>query len=322
MAKVSILDFEPGKHFEKADIESAILGSETEIQLIRARDAQSVLQKIIDSDVIIVWSRFELHGGILRQLKACKGVVCASVGYDHIDLKAAAELGIQVCNVPDYGTEEVADHTLALLLNLVRHISHLNGAIRQSIWDWKVAGPVRRLRGQRLGLVGFGRIGSAVGRRAQAFGLDVSFYDPHIPWGIEKAHAMRRFEQLSELLADSDIISLHAPHTPETHGLMNAVRFEEMKAGALLINTARGHLVQNKALINALDSGKLAGAALDVLESEPQVPEALLTSDAVILTPHSAWCSTEGFLENREKAALAAKAIQEGRLPRNLIHGV
>ncbi|MGB1275501.1 MAG: C-terminal binding protein [Nannocystaceae bacterium] len=304
--KVAILDFEPGKHFSVPDVEREILGDDVEIRIVRARDAHSVLEHILDAHAVIVWSRFELDAEVLQRLHNCRGIVCASVGYDHVDLACAATLGIPVCNVPDYGTEEVADHTLALLLALVRQIVSLDAAIHRGVWDWKQAGRVSRLRGRGLGVVGFGRIGSAVARRAQSFGLEVSFYDPFLPSGIEKSHAVTRHESLEDLLDVADIISLHTPLTPQTDGMISAEMLARLRPGALLLNTARGSLVDIDAVTQALVSGSLAGVGLDVLPNEPHVPAQLLQCKRAILTPHAAWCSEESFLENRRKAATKA----------------
>ena len=311
-AKVAILDFEPGKHFATADVERGILGPEVEITLIRARTAEHVLSQIVDADVIIVWSRFELNAAVIARLERCRGIVCASIGYDHVDLGAAAARGIPVSNVPDYCTEEVADHTMALLLALIRNLLPLDRQIGDGRWDWKLGGTSRRLRGMRLGIVGFGRIGGAFARRAQVFGLEVGFYDPFVPSGTEKVLGVCRHESLDALLGSADIVSLHAKLTSQTSRIMDREAFSRLRRGALIINTARGGLVDTEALIDALASGQLGGAGLDVLAQEPEVPEALLRSSRVVLTPHSAWSSVESFAENRRKAATAALRIVTG----------
>ncbi len=318
--KVAILDFEPGKHFATADVERGILGAAVDITLIRAREAGSVLAQIIDADVIIVWSRFELDAGVIAKLERCRGIVCASIGYDHVDLGAAAARGIPVSNVPDYCTEEVADHAMALLLALVRNVLPLDREIRDGRWDWKRGGTSRRLRGLRLGIIGFGRIGGAFARRAQVFGLDVGFYDPFVPSGAEKVLGVHRHEGLDALLDSADVVSLHAKLTPQTSRIMGRDAFARLRRGALLINTARRSLVDTEALVDALASGQRGGAGLDVLAQEPDVPEALLRSSRVVLTPHSAWSSAESFAENRRKAASAALRIVQGKRAASVVN--
>ncbi len=320
--KVVILDFDPGKHFDVPDVERSILGEDVNLAVIRTNSRGQVTAQLIDADVIIVWSRFELDAGLLTQLQGCLGIVCASVGYDHVDLEVAASQQIPICNIPDYGTEEVADHTMALLLAVVRNLTILDRAVRAGTWDWKVGGPSRRLRGQRLGIVGFGRIGTAFARRAAVFGLDVAFFDPFVASGVDKSHGVRRHETLAALLDDSDIVSLHAQLNAFNTNIMDRSAFARLRRGALFLNTARGDLVDTQALVDALSSGQLGGAGLDVFAGEPEVPEALLRAQHVVLTPHSAWSSTQSFAENRQKSARAAMRLLRGQPLRDVVNGV
>lgn len=310
---VAILDFDPGKHFVRPDVERAVLGPDAQLRLIRHRDPSAVVPGIVDADIIIVWSRFELTAATLSRLEGCRGIVCASVGYDHVDLEAAGRAGIPVCHVPDYGTEEVADHALALMLSVLRGLPRLHSAVVSGRWDWRDGAPLRRLRGLRLGLVGLGRIGTAMALRARAFGFDIGFYDPNLPVGVEKALALRRFETLRGLLSESDVLSLHAPSTPRTRGMIDARALSAMPAGAVLINTARGDLVDADALVAALDAGRLVGAGLDVVTGEPILPEALRDHPRVLWTPHAAWYSAASFSDLRTRSALYARAFLAGR---------
>lgn len=318
--KVAILDLLPGKHFEDPDIERGILGDSADIVVLRSRSASAILPDLADADAIIVWSRFVLDADVLASLRRCRAIVCASIGYDHVDLDSAGTRGIVVCNIPDYCTEEVADHTMALILALVRKLRTLDDSIRAGVWDWKTAGPVVRLQGATLGIVGFGRIGMAVARRASAFGMDVVFYDPHVKSGVEKSLGVRRRDELYELLDESQIVSLHALANDETLGMIGRDELARLAPGSILINTARGGLVDQAALIEALAAGTIGGLGLDVLADEPNVPPALASSSKVILTPHSAWYSEASFIENRRKSATVARRLLRGRTVRDVVN--
>ncbi len=246
----------------------------------------------------------------------CRGIVRAGVGFNNIDILAASARGLLVCNVPDYGTEEVADHAIMLLLAVARRLVPTAVSIRDGAWDVAVAHGSPRLRGKTLGLVGCGRIGTATALRAKAFGLDVVFYDPYVPPGLDKALGIRRAATLDQLLPQCQFLSLHCYLEPATHHLIDAETLAQLPAGALLINTARGPIVDQAALLSALESGHLGGAGLDVVEREPLDDDALRRHPKVILTPHSAFYSVEGFVELRRKAAEEAARLLRGEPPR------
>jgi D-3-phosphoglycerate dehydrogenase/C-terminal binding protein len=239
-------------------------------------------------------------------------VVCASVGYDHVDVDAARANGIAVYHVPHYGTEEVADHTLALFLALARRLQPLQEHVRGDGWDWRVIGAPRRLRGMVWGVVGLGRIGLAVAQRAAAFGIRVVFHDPYNHPGIEKALGIERRHHLDDLLAESDVVSLHVPLTPDTRHLLDAARLHRMKPGSLLINTARGALIDVSALPAALAEERPAHVGLDVVEGEPAVPQWLRGHERALLSPHAAFYSVESMAELRTRAAEAVLQMITG----------
>ena len=244
-------------------------------------------------------------------------MVRAGVGYNNIDCASATRHGVVVCNVPDYGTEEVADHALMLLLALARQLIESHVAIRAGRWDYRTVLGTPRLRGKVLGLVGCGRIGTATALRAKPFGLDIVFYDPYVPQGLDKALGIRRAHRLEELLEQSHFVSLHCYLDETTHHLIDAQMLARMRPGALLINTARGPIVDQAALLAALDTGHLAGAGLDVVEPEPLDDDRLRGHARVALTPHVAFYSVEGFVELRTKAAEEVRRILLGEAPRN-----
>jgi phosphoglycerate dehydrogenase-like enzyme len=320
--RIMVVDSRHGAYLREPDIESDILRSCGEVRLFCVDSAEEAIEELAISDAIISWHHIALRAPILARLRCCRGIVRASVGYDNIDLAAAAELKIPVCNVPDYGTEEVADHAMALILALVRKVRTLDLHCRQGGWEWRTAGRVPRLRGAALGIVGFGRIGSAVARRAAPFGMSVAFYDPYVPSGTDKAHGVVRCETLAELLERSLIVTLHVPLTAETLGIMGAREFGCMQPASILVNTSRGDVIVQDALRAALEDGLIGQAGLDVLSGEPEVPEWLRSSDRVLLTAHAAFYADAALTELRAKAARAARRLLLGEPERNIINGV
>ena len=251
----------------------------------------------------------------LDRLPALRVVSTCSVGFDHLPLEAAARRGIWVCNVPDYCIEEMADSTLALLLSLLRGVVVLDRNVRAGGWDWKAAGPIGRLAGTRLGVIGFGRIGRAVGARAAALGMEVWAYDPLVP-GEAVAESGARSASLDELLASCTAFTLHVPLSPETAGLIGAAELARMPRSSWLVNTARAGLVDQDALLEALASGQLAGAALDVLPVEPPTPEnPAPVAPTLIVTPHSAFYSPESDAAVYARSTLAVRTALGGTRP-------
>jgi D-3-phosphoglycerate dehydrogenase / 2-oxoglutarate reductase len=241
----------------------------------------------------------------------CRVVVTYGVGYDHIDLDEARRRQVVVANVPDYCTDEVADHTMALLLALARQIPAGDEIVRAGGWGVQGLGPVRRVRGRTLGLIGFGRTGRAVAQRALGFGLRVMAYDPLVAYG---GRAATMVGSLPGLLREADFVSLHAPLGPETAQLIDERAFSQMKHGAVLINTSRGGLVDLDALLRALDQGSLAGAGLDVYPEEPPNAAQLDRPD-LLLSPHSAYYSAEAIIELKRSAAQAVAVVLTGGTP-------
>lgn len=231
------------------------------------------------------------------QLPALRVVATATVGFDHIDIDAAEEHGVAVVSVPDYCTQEVADHALALLLGLVRGVVALDHDVRQGGWDAKVAGPLRTLAELRVGIVGLGRIGGALATRLLALGVEVWAHDV-----LPVARDGVRFVELDELLADCDAVTLHVPLTRETRGLIGRTQIALMKPDALLVNTSRGAVVDVGAVLEALRAGRLGGAALDVLPQEP--PPVAPLAPNLVLTPHAAYYS-EAAEERSVRLAVA-----------------
>jgi C-terminal binding protein len=290
-------------HLAEAGVERGVLDPIADVRLLQTNDEAEVERSATAADALLVFHDIKLTSRSLSVLPRCRGVVRCGVGYDNVDLRAAGERGIVVCNVPDYGTEEVADHALAMLLALVRRLFPCEAAIRAGGWDVSLVYGAPRLRGRTLGLIGCGRIGTAMALRAKVLGLDVLIYDPYQPPGLEKALGVRRAYRLDDLLCRAEFVSLHCPLTPETHHILDAAALAKLPAGAYLINTARGPCVDASALLDALESGRVAFAALDVVEKEPLDDERLRRHPRVLLTPHTAFYSVEGFVEMRTKAS-------------------
>jgi len=304
-----------------SEVEAPVLGPGVDLIVARAHREDDLASTLAVVDVIILFHDIAaMTDSSLARAPRLKAVVRAGVGYNNVDLAAAGRRGIAVCNVPDYGTEEVADHAIAMLLALVRHLPACDASVRRGEWDYATAREATRLRGKTLGLVGCGRIGAATALRAKAFGLDVVFYDPLIPSGLDKALGVRRSLELLPMLAGSDFVSLHCYLDPGSRALLDARAFAAMRPGAILINTARGPVVDQAALIDALDSGRLYAAGLDVFEREPLDDDRLRHHPRVLLSPHSAFYSKEGFVELRTKAAEEAARILDGRPPLNLVN--
>jgi D-3-phosphoglycerate dehydrogenase len=293
---------------------AALARVDPELRMAKSASAEDILAVARDADAILV-TYARLPGDLLRQLTRCKAIGRFGLGVDNIDIPAAAELGITVTYVPDYCMHEVSDHAMALLLALARKIPLSNKLVQAGRWEIPAVVPIHRLAGRVLGLVGFGNIPRALAPKAKAFGLRVVTHDPYVS---QQALAAAGVESVSldRLLEISDFVSIHAPLMPATRGLFNAEVFGKMKTGALLINTARGPLVDEDALVSALDSGRLGGAALDVVAVEPLPKDSrLIGRDNVILTPHTAFYSVEALNELQTKCAADVARVLSGEKP-------
>jgi phosphoglycerate dehydrogenase-like enzyme len=305
-----------------ASIEGPVLDGVADVVVADARHESDLVPHLAEADAILLFHDIERMGDwTFAKAPRCRAVIRAGVGYNNVDLAAAGRRGIAVCNVPDYGTEEVADHAIMLLLAVARHLVIQDASMRAGRWDYLTGRDTPRLRGRTLGIVGCGRIGSATALRAKGFGLDVVFYDPYAPSGLDKSLGIRREFRLEPLLEQSHFVSLHCYLDARSRHLINAQALSRMRRGSILINTARGPVVEQAALVEALESGHLLGAGLDVFEREPFDDDRLRHHPRVILTPHSAFYSIEGFVELRTKAAEEARRILLGEPPRNLVNG-
>ena len=262
---------------------------------------EDVVSRAADADVLWLSWKPHIERTILEALPKVRLVIRWGIGFEQIDLDAATSLGIAVANAPTYGSEDVAEHSLALLLALERDIVRFDADMRTGGWTTPEPGSIRRLRGMTLGLLGVGRIGAALARRAIGIGLNVIGYDAY---RSEADFAAIGVEPVSlEALAErSDYVSVHVPHTPQTNAMIDAAFLERMREDAYLINTSRGKVINEDDLITALRSGSIAGAGLDVYETEPLPPDHVLRSlSNVILTPHYAGYSAQSWADLREE---------------------
>jgi phosphoglycerate dehydrogenase-like enzyme len=314
-------------------LEREVLGSEVRIM-------RRTVKRLVDLDPAdcaevdgLMIMRYAVTAEDLDRFPRLRAIVRMGVGYDKIARPAAAERNILVCNVPDYGTTEVADHALALALSLRRGVVLYHERQRQdppALWGPVKGELIRRLGVQTFGIVGLGRIGTAVALRSRAFGFRVMFYDPHLPNGAELALGIARAAALEDLLRQTDTLSVHTPLTPETRGMLGHAQLSLLRPGAVVVNTARGPIIDLDALLALLRSGHIAGAGLDVLPVEPPVepvPELLRAYRArepglegrLVVTPHAAWFTPESEHDTRVKSAETMRAALLTNRPQNVI---
>ena len=300
--------------------ETKILDDVADLTLLQTHDEADVARRGAEADVLLVYHTIKITEKTIATLSKCKGIIRCGVGYDNVDIEAAGKRGIVVCNVPDYGTEEVADHALLLLLAIARRLIPAHHSVRDGGWHYTIADGTPRLRGRTLGILGCGRIGTAMVLRAKAIGMRVVFYDPFKPDGLEKSLGVERCHRLEDVLKQAEFVSVHCPLTPQTKHILNAKTLALLPKGAYVINTARGPCVDPIGLLQALDSGQVAYAALDVVDGEPHIPEPLRQHPRVVLTPHTAFYSVEGYQEMRSKGAEEARRILLGEAVRNPVN--
>lgn len=312
-----------------AIFEEKVLADIADVPCLEQVEESGLTGKIEDADALIVFHTIRISASSIRRLRKCRAIVRCGVGYDNVDLAAAGAKGIYVCNVPDYGTEEVADHAMALMLACARGLPLTEKGLRKTLapWNFLAASPLRRLAGATLGIIGLGRIGTAVALRAKGFRLKIVACDPYLPDGYDKALGVTMLP-LNELMAVSDIVSVHTPLTPETTQIVGAAQLAKMKPHGILINTARGKCVDVQAVAESLRDGKIGGAGLDVLPDEPPAKDDPIVrlwqqDDSpvnLIVTPHNAFYTEQSREEMRTKAAMEVRRVLIGEKPRNAVN--
>ncbi len=305
-----------------ATVEREVIGKHAEVQCRLCAGDGDFDAFVLDSRALIVWHNTPVTRAGIAKMKGCRVIIRNGVGFDSVDVVAAREHGIAVCNVPDYGTEEVADHAIALALALCRQLFPLDQEAKQLGWTIRVEPKLRRLRELTFGVVGLGRIGTAAALRAKALGFKVCFHDPYLSNGADKAVGVERVRTLEELLCRADVLSLHCPLNNETLHLIAERELALLKPSAFVVNTARGAVIKKAAILSALREGRLAGAGLDVVEDEPLKTEEEAATPNLIVTCHGAFCSVESKMEMRRTSARIALAAVRNEPLENVVNGV
>jgi len=306
--------------FEDADKEEALLARVgATVRKFNCRNESEVLQAARDADVIMC-DAAPITRNVISMAPRLVGIVEYGIGYDNIDVQAATAKGIVVCNIPDFMTSEVADHSVALVLALARKLYLVGRSSRAGEWNWRKFRPMSSLDGKIAGIVGFGSIGRQVAERLRVFRMQLLAYDPYVPRDSMERLGVKS-ATLDELLKASDVVSIHVPLTKETRGIIGPKQLALMKSSAILVNTSRGAVVDQNALFDFLRRGRIAAAGLDVLAKEPPDPlDPLLALENVIVTPHIAWYSEESTWKIKECAALEAERILTHQAPKHPVN--
>jgi D-3-phosphoglycerate dehydrogenase len=281
-----------------------------------ARTPEALLATIGEADALIVDAGTQVTERVLTGLDSVQVVGRSGIGVDNVDVQAAHEHDITVVNVPDYCLDEVSAHALAMLLSCARKLPTLDRSVRSEEWDWNVASPVYRIQGQTVGLVGFGKIARHLTAKLRGFGVDMLVYDPYISTTDISGFAVTQVG-FDRLLAESDFVSIHAPLTDETQGMFDADAFEMMPDHAIVVNTARGPIIDEEALCDALASDRVAGAGLDVRETEPPDDTRLFDFENVILSPHAGFYSEASRRELTHTVSKDVVRVLQGDTPEN-----
>jgi len=306
--------------FKTAEKEEAILGKiGASVQRFKCSNESQVMSATKNAHIVLC-DASPITRNVVMNLQQAVGIVEYGIGYDNIDVNAATEKGIVVCNVPDFMISEVADHTVALILALARKLHQIIPSTRSGEWAWSRFRPIESLDSMTAGIIGFGNIGRQVAARLSAFGMKIVTYDPYIPAeNVQRLGATPA--TLEQLLTSSDIVTIHVPLTSETRHLIGKKELAMMKKSAILVNTSRGRIIDQEALLSSLRDKQIGAAGLDVLATEPPDPsDPLLMLDNVIITPHMGWYSEQSSSRLQEHAALEAERILTGQTPRHPVN--
>ena len=306
----------------ESTIERQIIGGAARVTRTLCETDADLTDDLCSANAIIIWHNMPLTTKGIARLQNCRAIIRNGVGFDSVDVAAARERGIAVCNVPDYGTEEVADHAIALAMALCRQILPLDAEAKKLGWNIRVTPKLRRLSTLTFGIVGLGRIGTATALRAKALGFRVIFHDPYLANGADKAVGITRVRTLDELLAQTDVLSLHCPLNEETRHLIAERELGLLKPSSFVVNTARGGVIKKTAILAALRENRIAGAGLDVIEDEPLRSAEEAAAPNLIATCHAAFCSVESKIEMRSTSARIALAAVRNEPLENVVNGV
>jgi D-3-phosphoglycerate dehydrogenase len=314
-AKVVLTDYV----WESLDVERELLEGLADLVPLKTRTSDEFIAEAQDCDALLNTYAGPITADVMARMPRCRIIARYGIGVDTIDLDAATRAGIIVTNNPTYCIEEVAEHTMALVLACARKVALYDRLVREGRWEIPPGKPIFRLSGRTLGLVGFGNIGRQVALRAKSFGMLILYADPLVSEGQFDAPGKK--VELNELLAESDFVSLHPPLTPQTRKIINAGTLSRMKPTAFLINCSRGPIVDTDALARALDAKTIAGCALDTTDPEPLPdPHALRGRDNVIITPHVAWHSEQAMVGLQAGAPNEVRRVLMGEWPINVVN--
>ena len=313
--KVIITDAE----YPSFDTEKKVLSKlNVELTKFHCRTEEEIIRKCKDADALLN-QYAKITANVIENLKHVKIIARYGIGVDNVNLDAATKKGVFVTNVV-YDICDVADHTITLMLALTRKLFFVDKSIKNLEWDWKKFHPIPRIKGKTIGIIGLGRVGRQVTKRLQGFDVHILACDPYIPPDVFTTYHAKQVD-LNTLLEHSDIVTVHVPLTDETRHVISSDQLKKMKKKAILINAARGGIVDEKALVNALEKKEIAGAGLDVLEQEPiQKDHPLLRFDNVIITPHMGWYSEDTVDEVQRIAAEQVLQCLQGKIPTNLVN--
>ncbi len=311
---------------EDPSLEMEILSKiNAEVVFVPNDDQDRFFEEIKDADGVIIADR-KIKPEHVDTMEKCKIIARQGIGFDNIELVKTKEKGMAVTNVPDYCVDEVSDYAMSLMLTMLRHIPTYNKHVREGIWDIKSImtksgfPQMRRLNTQTLGILGFGKIAREVARKSRAFGFRMITFDPYIDKKVVEEYGVELVD-LETLFGESDVITIHSPLTSETKHMFNDENFKKMKDNAILINTSRGPLINEKDLYEALKNNVIAGAAVDVTEAEPiEEDNPLLSLENYIVTPHAAFFTQDSYIELRERAAGEVVRVLSGQEPESRVN--
>ncbi len=309
------LKFKNFEYFEKRASEADL-----KIAYVQSENDNDLKKEVREASAVVLIAR-NINPDIINSMEKCELILTLSVGYDCVDLTAATRKKIPVCNTPSYCTDDVANHAMTLILSLARKIQQIIPNTRNASWEYKYTKPIFNYRDKIFAIIGLGKIGRNIVPKAKGFGMRVIAYDPYVDDDIFMLTGVGRRYELEDLLREADYITIHAPLTAETRHMIDAQAFGLMKENAVIVNTARGAIIDQDALCDALRQGKIAGAGIDVLEKEPPAKDnPLLSFDNAIITPHIAWYSEESFKKDMEQGMDELLRVLTGHRPRYIVN--
>ena len=318
---VAVVDWKCSPRGDKScKVEREAIGNRGRVKYFLCDKHEDWKGEILKADYILLWHNTNMPDRVINKLEDCKAIIRMGTGYDSVDHLTAATRDIPVCNVPDYGTEEVADHSVALALALCRQIIPADQECKKLGWEIPNKNKIQRLGELSFGVIGLGRIGTSVALKAKALGFNVCFYDPYLPNGIDKSLGILRYKVFNDFISLVDVISINCLLTEETRHMITKKEINKMKKNAFIVNTARGSIIKKDDLFDALRKNKIAGAALDVIEDEPLKTKKEAATPNLIVTPHSGFHSLQAAWEMRHKAAEIVGSIIGGGEIQNCIN--